>query len=101
MKTARIHNFGGPDVIVVDDVAVPVPGPGEVLVQVAATGVDPWDALIREGKSKVAPQPPLTLGSDLSGVVEAVGLGVGSSWFTESLAKNETVSPQSKRSGKN
>src|SRR6185369_4770389 len=58
------------------DVAVPVPGSGEVLVQVAATGVGPWDALIREGKSKVAPPPPLTLGSDLSGVVEAVGPGV-------------------------
>jgi NADPH:quinone reductase-like Zn-dependent oxidoreductase len=38
--------------------------------------VGPWDALIREGKSKVAPPPPLTLGSDLSGVVEAVGVGV-------------------------
>ena len=45
-------------------------------MQVAATGVGPWDALIREGKSKAAPPPPLTLGSDLSGVVEAVGLGV-------------------------
>jgi NADPH:quinone reductase-like Zn-dependent oxidoreductase len=76
MKAARIHNFGGPEVIVVEEVAVPVPGSGEVLVKVAATGVGPWDALIREGKSKVAPPPPLTLGSDLSGVVEAVGLGV-------------------------
>jgi NADPH:quinone reductase-like Zn-dependent oxidoreductase len=43
---------------------------------VAASGVGPWDALIREGKSKVAPPPPLTLGSDFSGTVEAVGLGV-------------------------
>ena len=76
MKAARIHNFGGPEVIVVEEVAVPVPGSGEVLVKVAATGVGPWDALIREGKSKVAPPPPLTLGSDLSGVVAAVGLGV-------------------------
>jgi NADPH:quinone reductase-like Zn-dependent oxidoreductase len=76
MKAARIHNFGGPEVIVIDDVAVPAPGPGEVLVRNAATGVGPWDALIREGGSKVAPQPPLTLGSDLSGVVEAVGTGV-------------------------
>ena len=73
MKAARIHNFGGPEVIIVEEVAVPVPGSGEVLVKVAATGVGPWDALIREGKSKVAPPPPLTLGSDLSGVVEAVG----------------------------
>lgn len=45
-------------------------------MRVAAAGVGPWDALIREGKSKVSPAPPLTLGSDLSGVVEAVGAGV-------------------------
>lgn len=76
MNAARIHRFGGPEVIVIDDVPVPVPAPGEVLVQVAATGVGPWDALIREGESKVAPPPPLTLGSDLSGAVEAVGTGV-------------------------
>ena len=76
MKAARIHNFGGPEVIVVEDVSVPVAGPGEVLVRVGASGVGPWDALIREGKSKVSPPPPLTLGSDLSGVIEAVGLDV-------------------------
>jgi NADPH:quinone reductase-like Zn-dependent oxidoreductase len=53
--------------------AVPAPGRREVLVRVAAAGVAPWDAIIREGRSKVSPQPPLTLGSDLAGVVEAVG----------------------------
>src|ERR1044072_455369 len=74
MKAARIHNFGGPEVIVVEDVSVPVAGPGEVLVRVGASGVGPWDALIREGKSKVSPPPPpLTLGSDLSGVIEGIG----------------------------
>src|SRR3954463_15935419 len=76
MKAARIHRFGPPDVIVVEDVPRPGPAPGEVLVRVVAAGVGPWDALIREGKSKVSPPPPLTLGSDLSGVVEAVGPGV-------------------------
>ncbi len=76
MKAARIHSFGPPDVVVVEDVPVPSPGPGEVLVRVMSAGVAPWDAIIREGKSKVSPQPPLTLGSDLSGVVEKVGLGV-------------------------
>lgn len=76
MKAARIHNFGGPEVIVVEDLPVPVAGPGEVLVRVAGSGVGPWDALIREGQSKVSPPPPLTLGSDLSGVIEAVGPGV-------------------------
>ena len=76
MKAARIHNFGGPEVIVVEDVPRPVPATGEVLVRVAAAGVGPWDALIREGKSKVSPPPPLTLGSDLSGVVEETGPNV-------------------------
>lgn len=73
MKAVQIHRFGPPDVIVVEDIPKPSPGKGEVLVRVAAAGVAPWDAIIREGKSKVSPQPPLTLGSDLSGVVETVG----------------------------
>lgn len=76
MKAARIQQFGGPDQVTVEDVPVPVAGTGEILVRVAAAGVGPWDALIREGRSKVSPQPPLTLGSDLAGVVEAVGPGV-------------------------
>src|ERR1700754_2851494 len=76
MNAARIHRFGAPDVIVVEKIARPVPAMGEVLVRVAAAGVAPWDALIRQGKSKVSPQPPLTLGSDFAGVVEAVGPGV-------------------------
>lgn len=76
MRAARIHRFGSPDVIEIEDIPLPMPATGEVLVRVAAAGVGPWDALIREGKSKVSPAPPLTLGSDLSGVVEAVGAGV-------------------------
>jgi NADPH:quinone reductase-like Zn-dependent oxidoreductase len=76
MKAARIHQFGPPDVIVIDDVAQPKPGPGEVLVRVAAAGVGPWDALIREHKSAVKATLPLILGSDLAGVVEEVGTDV-------------------------
>src|SRR5260370_24181142 len=76
MRAVRIHRFGGAEVVAIEDVPVPTPGEQEVLVRVAAAGSAPWDALIREGLSKVSPQPPLTLGSDLSGVVEAVGKGV-------------------------
>jgi NADPH:quinone reductase-like Zn-dependent oxidoreductase len=76
VKAAKIHSFGPPDVVVVEDVPMPSPGPGEVLVRVMAAGVAPWDAIIREGNSKVSPQPPLTLGSDFSGVIEKVGPGV-------------------------
>ena len=62
--------------IVIEDVPCPAPGPGEVLVRVANAGVGPWDALIREQKSIVRLALPITLGSDLSGVVEATGPGV-------------------------
>jgi NADPH:quinone reductase-like Zn-dependent oxidoreductase len=76
MKAVRIHSFGSPGVISLDDVPKPDPGRGEVVVRINAAGVGPWDALIRRGGS-VLPQPlPLTLGSDLSGVVDSIGVGV-------------------------
>ncbi len=62
--------------MVYEEVGRPAPGKGQALVQVKAAGVGPWDAWIRAGKSAL-PQPlPLTLGSDLSGVVRDVGPGV-------------------------
>ncbi len=73
MKAVRIDRYGPPEVVFVEEIPKPMPDKGEVLVRVAAAGVAPWDAIIREGKSKVSQQPPLTLGSDLSGFVEAVG----------------------------
>jgi len=76
MKAARILKFGSPDVIVNADVPRPEPGDGQVLVRVKAAGIGPWDALIREGTSVLRLPPPLTLGSDLAGMVEAVGPGV-------------------------
>ena len=76
MKAARIYTFGPPSVMVIDELPRPTPGHGEVLVRVAAAGVGPWDALIREHKSVVQTPLPLILGSDLSGVIEAVGSGV-------------------------
>jgi NADPH:quinone reductase-like Zn-dependent oxidoreductase len=76
MQAIRVHTFGGVDALVVEDVARPTPGDGEVLLRVGAAGVGPWDALIRSGRS-VLPQPlPLTLGSDVAGVVECLGPGV-------------------------
>lgn len=76
MRAVRIDRFGPPEVVVVEKIPKPSPGKGEVLVRVAAAGVAPWDAIIREGKSKVSPQPPLTLGSDLAGSIEALGSDV-------------------------
>jgi len=76
MKAVRVHKFGPPEVIALEDVPKPEPRNGEVVVQVKAAGIGPWDALIRSGKSAL-PQPlPLVLGSDLSGVIDSIGPGV-------------------------
>jgi NADPH:quinone reductase-like Zn-dependent oxidoreductase len=75
MKAARIHAFGGPDVMELEEVAPPKPKPDEVLVRVHAAGVNPVDWKIREGHLGNGPLPQ-TLGSDLSGVVEVPGSAV-------------------------
>jgi NADPH:quinone reductase-like Zn-dependent oxidoreductase len=76
MRAIRIHGYGGIDALRLDDIPSPVPGPGEVLVAVKAAGVGPWDRLIREGRSGLGQALPLTLGSDVSGTVAALGAGV-------------------------
>ena len=76
MRTIRIHAFGGIDTIRLDEVPRPVPRASEVLVAVKAAGVGPWDRLVREGRSGLRQVPPLTLGSDVSGTVAALGDGV-------------------------
>jgi NADPH:quinone reductase-like Zn-dependent oxidoreductase len=76
MMAWRVHAFGPPEVMTFERIPRPEPGPGEVLVKVEAAGVGPWDGWIRTGKSAL-PQPlPLTLGSDLSGEIVAMGTGV-------------------------
>jgi len=74
MKAVRIHQTGGPEAMVVDELPDPVPGPGEVLVRLAATGVNFVDTYNRTGHY---PRPtPFTLGTEGAGEVVAVGDGV-------------------------
>lgn len=77
-RAIRFHDYGGPDVLVLDDVAVPEPGPGQVRLSVVAAGVNPVDCRIRRGElAGGAPLPaPRGLGTDVAGVVDAVGPGV-------------------------
>lgn len=76
MKAARISAFGPPSVIAIEDVPRPEPASGQLLVRVKAAGVGPWDALVREGKSALHQPLPLILGSELAGMVEAIGPAV-------------------------
>lgn len=77
-RAVRYEDYGGIDVLKVEEVPRPEPGPGEVLVAVRAAGINPGEALIREGA--LADRWPSTFpsgqGSDLAGVVESVGESV-------------------------
>jgi NADPH:quinone reductase len=76
MKAMTLKSFGGPEAFELRDVAKPVPGPGQVLVRVHATSINPLDYQVRRGDySDLVPLPAIT-GHDVSGVVEAVGPGV-------------------------
>jgi NADPH:quinone reductase-like Zn-dependent oxidoreductase len=77
-RAVRFDQYGGIDVLQVVDVPDPVPGPGEVLVRVKATSINPGEAKIREGAldSMFPATFPSGEGSDLAGVVEAVGVDV-------------------------
>jgi NADPH:quinone reductase-like Zn-dependent oxidoreductase len=76
MKAVRINEFGGPEVMKLEDVAIPVPAPDEILVKVYASGVNPTDWGIRSGGNAML-KPyltlPMTLGWDAAGIVEEVG----------------------------
>jgi NADPH:quinone reductase-like Zn-dependent oxidoreductase len=76
MKAVRIHAFGGPEVLQVEDVALPVPAADEILIKVHASGVNPVDWVVRQGGNDVLRSfltLPMTLGWDAAGMVEATG----------------------------
>lgn len=76
MKAIRVHEFGGPEKLVLEEVADPKPAAGEVLVDVRATGVNPFEAMMRAGTYAIKPELPFTPGVDGAGIVAAVGDGV-------------------------
>jgi NADPH:quinone reductase-like Zn-dependent oxidoreductase len=73
MRAVRIHQFGPPTAMVVEEQPRPAPGIGEVLIEVHAAGVGLWDAWIRAGGGPVDQALPLTLGTDVAGVVVETG----------------------------
>ena len=76
MKSIRVHTFGEPEVLKLEEVPEPKPGPGQVAVRIKAAGVNPLDTYIRAGAYARKPDLPYTPGSDAAGVVEAVGEGI-------------------------
>ncbi len=75
MRAIRVHEFGGPEVLKLEEVPDPRAGRGQVVIVVHAVGINPVETYIREGK--YGPMPfPYTPGKDAAGVIESVGEGV-------------------------
>jgi NADPH2:quinone reductase len=78
MKAIRVHEFGGPEKLVVEEVPDLKPAAGEIAVQVKAAGVNPVETYMRAGQYPTLPKLPWTPGNDAAGIVHAVGSGVNS-----------------------
>src|SRR5260370_33444702 len=75
MKVIRVHEFGSPEVLKLEEVPTPKPAAGQVLVRIQAAGVNPYDTYMRAGTYAIKPPLPYTPGSDAAGVIEAIGDG--------------------------
>ncbi|RVD56808.1 NADPH:quinone reductase [Mesorhizobium sp. M2D.F.Ca.ET.185.01.1.1] len=75
-KVVRFHSHGGPEVLHIEDVEVPRPGPGEVRISVKALGLNRAEASMRKGTYIETPSLPSGLGLEAAGIVETVGDGV-------------------------
>ncbi|MGE0811713.1 MAG: NADPH:quinone reductase [Vicinamibacterales bacterium] len=78
MNAIRAHEFGGPDVLRLDEIPEPAPGPGQVRVRLEAVGVNPFDTYMLSGTYAIKPTLPYSPGADGAGVVDAAGPGVES-----------------------
>jgi NADPH2:quinone reductase len=76
MKAIRVHQFGGPEQLILEDVPELRPGAGQVLVKVHAAGVNPFETYMRSGTYAIKPQLPYTPGVDAGGVVVGIGSGI-------------------------
>lgn len=78
MKAIRVHEFGAPEVMLLEEMPDLQPGPKQVVVRVKAVGVNPVDTYIRSGMHAQKPTLPYTPGTDAAGFVESIGDGVTS-----------------------
>lgn len=75
MKAAQISQYGDPSVVIINEIDTPIPAPGQVLVEVHASSLNPFDTTVRAGfmKNAIPLEFPVTLGGDIAGVVTEVG----------------------------
>ncbi|MGO8021204.1 zinc-dependent alcohol dehydrogenase family protein [Rhizobium leguminosarum] len=75
-KIVRFHKTGGPEVLKIETVDVPLPGPGEVRIAAHALGLNRAESMFRSGAYVVEPEYPAKIGYEVAGTIEAIGAGV-------------------------
>jgi NADPH:quinone reductase-like Zn-dependent oxidoreductase len=85
-KIVRFHSLGGPEVLKIEEEAIPVPGKGEALLNVKAIGLNRAEVMFREGHYLESPTLPSKLGYEAAGVVESVGPDVDKSWIGKKVS---------------
>jgi NADPH:quinone reductase-like Zn-dependent oxidoreductase len=94
MNAIRMHRFGGRDVLVHEQIHDPQPGPGELRLTVAATGLNRVDADVREGRARFPVALPHVLGLEIVGRIDAAGPDVDPQW-----AVGDRVTPRMNAAG--
>src|SRR5206468_4048275 len=92
MKAIRVSQFGGPEVLKLEEVPTLKPEAGQVLVRVNGAGVNPYDTYMRAGTYAIKPPLPYTPGSDAAGTIESIGAGVKSVKAGDRVYTARTVS---------
>jgi NADPH:quinone reductase-like Zn-dependent oxidoreductase len=75
-RSVRIYQFGGPEVLRVEDAVVGAPGSGEVRLEIRAIGLNRTEITLRSGRSPAKPPLPASIGWEAAGVIDEVGPGV-------------------------
>src|SRR5262245_32321922 len=76
MRAIRLSRFGGPEALEMVDMPKPAPRAGEVLIRIAAAGVNFFETLMRQDRYAVTPDLPMIFGVEVAGTIEAAGAGV-------------------------
>lgn len=91
MKAIRAHQFGEPEVLQIEEVPTPQPGPTQVLIRVHGVGINPVETYIRSGAYAKLPPLPYTPGKDAAGIVEAAGSAVTNARVGQRVYTSDTI----------
>ncbi len=92
MKAIRVHEFGEPEVMKLEEIPTPEVAENQVLVKVLAAGVNPVDTYLRAGKYPQVPALPFTPGKDAAGIIEKIGANVGKIKVGERVFTSSAIS---------